>query len=63
MIIEGEKYLNEKELASYCGQSLTWVRGQRYKGKKFPYYKLNGRVLFNQLEIDNWFKDNLKAMC
>ncbi len=62
MIIDGERYINEKELASIYGRSLVWVRRLRYSSKNFPYYKLNGRVLFNPKEIDLWFKDHLKPM-
>jgi predicted DNA-binding transcriptional regulator AlpA len=60
MIIDGQKYINEKELASLYDMSLRWVRRIRYNDKKFPYYKLNGRVFFNEFEVNEWLKTNMK---
>lgn len=62
MIVNGARYITEKEVASLYGRSVRWVRKIRYSGKDFPYYKLNGRVFFNQDELDIWFAKNLKAM-
>ncbi len=62
MFVDGERYITEKELANQCGRSIKWVRRIRYSDKEFPYYKLNGRVFFNPMEVDQWFKENLKAM-
>jgi hypothetical protein len=41
---------------------LRWVRRIRYTAKDFPYYKLNGRVYYKEIEIDKWFKINLIPM-
>jgi len=62
MVINGLKYITEKEVASLYGRSVRWVRKIRYADKDFPYYKLNGRVFFNTEELDNWFFKNLKQM-
>lgn len=62
MIVDGANYITEKEVASQYGRSIKWVRRIRYSDKDFPYYKLNGRVFFNELEVGKWFKDNLIAM-
>lgn len=62
MIVDGAKYITEKEVASHYGRSIKWVRRIRYSDKEFPYYKLNGRVFFNELEVDQWFKNNLTRM-
>jgi len=62
MILNGQKFLNEKEVASQYDVSLRWVRRIRYSSKDFPYYKLNGRVLYKEDEVDNWLKKNLTAM-
>ena len=62
MILEGQTYYTEKELASQYGVSLRWVRRIRHTSRDFPYYKLNGRVYYSQKEIDKWFKDNLVPM-
>lgn len=61
MIVDGQHYVTEKEIASHYGRSVKWVRKLRYD-KDFPYYKLNGRVFFNPIEVDNWFRHNLKPM-
>lgn len=62
MIVDGANYITEKEVASQYGRSIKWVRRIRYSDKDFPYYKLNGRVFFNESEVDRWFKDNLIPM-
>lgn len=62
MVVNGIRYITEKEVASLYGRSVRWVRKIRYSDKQFPYYKLNGRVYFNVEELDLWFSNNLKAM-
>jgi hypothetical protein len=62
MIVDGMNYITEKEVASQYGRSIKWVRRIRYSDKDFPYYKLNGRVFFNENEVGQWFKDNLIQM-
>lgn len=62
MIVNGALYITEKEVASLYGRSVRWVRKIRYADRDFPYYKLNGRVFFNQEELDLWFSKNLKPM-
>lgn len=62
MIVNGARYITEKEVAYMYDKSLRWVRKIRYSDKNFPYYKLNGRVYFNPTEIDLWFKENLKPV-
>jgi len=59
MIIDGQSYITEKEVASKYGRSVKWVRKIRYSGQDFPYYKLNGRIFFNDIEVNEWFRDNL----
>lgn len=62
MIIDGKRYINEKEVSALYDKSLTWLRRIRLENKNFPYYKLHGRVYFSQIELDKWFKENLKPM-
>lgn len=62
MIINGQKYFTEKEVAKHYDVSLRWVRQIRYSSKDFPYYKLNGRVFYKETEVDNWMKTNMVAM-
>lgn len=62
MIFNGERYITEKEIAKNYDVSLRWVRKIRYSSKDFPYYKLNGRVLYKAVEVDNWFRENLVPM-
>lgn len=62
MIVDGKTYITEKEIAAHYGRSVKWVRKMRYSEQHFPYYKLNGRVFFNPVEVSEWFKENLKQM-
>jgi hypothetical protein len=62
MVVNGKNYITEKEIANQHGIPLKWIQNIRYSNKDFPYYKLNGRLYFNEEEVDNWFKDNLIAM-
>lgn len=62
MIVDGIKYITEKEVAHLCGRTVAWVRKIRYAGLHFPYYKLNGRVFYIENEVIVWFKDNLRRM-
>ena len=62
MIVDGQKYFTEKEVANSCGVSMRWVRRARISSKDFPYYKLNGRVFYKQNEVNKWLKDNLVPM-
>lgn len=59
MIVDGENYITEKEIAAQYGRSVKWVRKLRYSGQHFPYYKLNGRIFFNPNEVNAWFKEHL----
>lgn len=58
MIIDGEKYLTEKEISRQYGISLSWIRQKRHK--EMPYYKVGGMVLFKTQEIDQWLKKNMR---
>jgi hypothetical protein len=62
MVLDGITYFTEKELAGRYDLSLRWLQRTRLTSKDMPYYKLHGRVYYNEKEIDKWFKDNLKAM-
>lgn len=60
--IANDKYLVEKEVAAIHGLSVHWFRRARLEGRSPPYYKLNGRVLYKEEEVNDWLKKNLKAM-
>jgi len=63
MIVNGERYVTEKEIATAYGMSMSWVQKIRKQSeKRFPHHKLNGRVYFNENEVADWFRDNLKPM-
>jgi hypothetical protein len=62
MILDGQRYFTDKEVARKYEVSVRWVRQIRYKSKDFPYYKLNGRVFYKQDEVEKWFKHNLVPM-
>jgi predicted DNA-binding transcriptional regulator AlpA len=62
MIIEGEKYITEKEVSRNVERSVKWVQSMRYTYQDFPHYKINRRVLFKQSEVDSWIKDHLMAL-
>jgi excisionase family DNA binding protein len=60
MIINGQKFVTEKEVSTHFGMSISWIRKLRYESN-LPYHKLKRKVLFNESEVDTWLKDNLKA--
>ncbi len=60
MIVDGQKYITEKEVSSQFGLSLGWIRKLRYSDG-FPYHKLNRKVFFNEREVEKWLKDNLRS--
>lgn len=62
MIINGEKYLVEKELSSKYGLSVHWFRKARSQGKSPSYHKFNRKVYYKENEVDNWFKEHLIAI-
>jgi len=59
--ISGEKYLMEKEVASKYGFSTQWFRRARYCHNSPVYHKLHGKVYYKEENVEQWFKDNLKA--
>ena len=61
MIINGTKYLVEKELSSKYGKSVHWFRKARVQGNSPTYHKLNRKVYYKEDEVDNWFKEHLIA--
>jgi hypothetical protein len=62
MIINGEKYLVEKELPPKYGLSIHWFRKARNEGKSPIYHKLNRKIYYKEGELDNWFKEHLIAV-
>lgn len=56
--IDGINYIGEKELSAKYGFSVPWFRKARYN-KGTPYHKLNGRVYYDESEVDKWFKENM----
>lgn len=59
--INGEKYLVEKELSAKYGLSVHWFRRARYKGNSPIYHKLNGKVYYKEVLVDEWFKQNMRT--
>lgn len=62
MIIDGERYLVEKELSSKYGLSVHWFRKARCEGKSPTYHKLNRKVYYKENEVDAWFRENMIMM-
>lgn len=59
LTINGEKYLVEKEMSRLFGLSIHWFRRARYEGRSPVYHKLNGKVYYNEAEVNDWFKTNM----
>ena len=59
MIINGIKYMVEKELPSKYGFSVHWFRKARTNGNSPTYHKLNRKVYYKEDEVDTWFKEHL----
>lgn len=62
LVIDGEKYLVEKEASVKYGLSPHWFRRARYSGNSPKYHKLNGRIYYKEAQIDEWLKDHLKEV-
>lgn len=60
MIIDGIKYVTEKEIAAHFGLNVSWLRRHRYENKELPHYILNRKVYYNEIEVDVWLKDQLQ---
>lgn len=61
MIIEGVKYVTEKEISSRCGLNVSWLRRHRYEDKDLPHYILNRKVYYVEHEVDGWLKQRLEV--
>jgi hypothetical protein len=59
LMIEGEKYLVEKELSSKYGLSIHWFRKARYSGNSPIYHKLNGKVYYKEQNVIDWFRTKM----
>jgi len=60
MIINGVKYVTEKEIAARCGLTVSWLRRNRYENKELPHYILNRKVYYNETEMDKWLSEKMK---
>lgn len=54
-----KKYITDKECAQRFGYSQSWFQKNRFLGKPPPYIKLNGKILYELDQIDNWFKHKI----
>lgn len=61
MVIDGEKYITEKEVSSQYGLSLGWIRKRRY-ADEMPYHKLKSMVFFKPKEVDEWLKETIQPV-
>ncbi len=55
-------FINEKEASNKYGLSIYWFRRNRFTENKIAYHKLNGKVYYKPRELEEWLKDNFKAM-
>jgi predicted DNA-binding transcriptional regulator AlpA len=60
IIISGEKYLREKEIASKYGLSTQWFRRARYSNNSPVYHKLHGKIYYKEENVEQWFKEKLR---
>lgn len=60
--ILGRKYITRKEAASRYGLSIAWfkLRQQRHEEPHFVKIGGRGRVYYDVLKTDQWFKENMK---
>ena len=62
LIVDGVKYITEKEIASRYGLSVSWFRKARYAKKCPSYCTLNGKIFYDPELVEIWFKDNIKII-
>jgi hypothetical protein len=60
LVIDNTFYLNEKEISTKYGISVSWLRRARWIKKSPPYFTLNGKIYYTMENVDKWLKDNLK---
>lgn len=56
-ILNGEQYLDNRELGERLHISQRSLQDYRDQGK-IPYYKIEGKILYNQSDILKYLKDN-----
>ena len=59
LIMNGVKYITEKEVSRNIGLSVSWFRKARYSGHCPNYHKLKGKIYYTVEDVDQWFRDNL----
>lgn len=59
--ILGIKYMTDKEAADRYGYSQSWFQKARWKGNSPPFLKFRGKgkVLYDVMATDLWFKENM----
>jgi len=60
-MIDGVKYINEKEASNFYGYSKSWFSLMRSKKKGPPFIKLkSGRIFYSMNQIEEWFKNQIE---
>lgn len=58
--INGKDYISDKECEKYFGFSRDWFQKQRSLKKGPPYIKIEGKVLYDLKETEQWFENHMK---
>lgn len=60
MQVNGERYLNEKQVAELTGLSLSKIRVDRHKGKGIPYVRISSRcVRYRESDVHEFMNKHL----
>ena len=59
LMIDGQKFYVDKELATKYGLSVHWFRKARRINHSPAYYKVNGKVYYIESDVNDWFKKNM----
>jgi predicted DNA-binding transcriptional regulator AlpA len=51
-----KRYLNREESAEYCGLGFSTLNNMAYQGKGPAYIKINGRVVYDINDLDEWLQ-------
>lgn len=56
-----KRYLTVKELSSRINFKEDWIRSKVFK-RQIPYYKIQGLIRFDELEINEWIRTYKKEI-
>jgi hypothetical protein len=54
-----KRFITEKEVSQSYGYSISWLQKQRHLKKPPPYFKDQGKVLYDVDKLEKWFNERM----